>query len=462
MSKGIIEKIEEVVAKGKAGVVNISLTTEDKAIFDKLEEEGRLKKEVISIWKMYFLEIRDTFVKINIVNIKDFTNKLFDKVEDFIKAEEEDAVFNFPEDVEDVLSRHKEVTPYISTLTDEYMRRFDKVKYRGFVTEATKKDNGFILTKEFVANYKVLFFSKSNKPYTRIKKLSEEVSLYIPNYRDYVIEDKNTVVCLYKNLDRILDVNKIESKDVVIDKNSIEQFYVFNDNYFVNPTKKWVNMWWNCDCPNLYRYMPNISGTSNFFGLCLICWQNLLIESSWNYTHIEEDITEKEVEAFGEDYKHTAIYSQMQRVLKARNMTEEEKQEKIKEAEKIEKEIQDIINEHKEEIMFSTLNDFKSYCELDMEEVKTLDEEEIQNLFHKIDSQMGLDCGFLYFKLAKGDELFKEISEYDSNHFKDGSLNINLPIFVQSTTIKRKMAEHIKNVVEDNSNYELTYWTTLD
>ncbi len=462
MSKGIIEKIEEVVARSKTGVVNISLTAEDKAILDKLEEEGRLKKEVISIWKMYFLEIKNTSVKIKIINIKDFTDRVFDKVEDFIKAEGEGIVFNFPEDVEDVLNSYKEIIPYISVLTNEYMKRFDKVRYRGFVTKATIKENGFVITKDFVAKYKILFFNKNNKPYVKIKRLSKDYPLYIPNYRDYVAEDKNTIVCLYKNLDRILDVNEIEDEDIVIDENSIEQFYGFNDNYFVNPTKKWVSKWWNYDCPQLYRYTPNVDGTSNFFGLCLICWQNLLIESGWNYVHVGEDITEKEVEAFGEDYKHTAIYSQMQRVLKARNMTEEEKQDKIKEAEKIEKEIQNIIDEHKEEIMFSTLNDFKSYCEFDMEEVKTLDEEEIQNLFYKIDSQMGLDCGFLYFKLAKGDELFKEISEYDSNHFKDGSLNINLPIFIQSTTIKRKMAKHIKNIVEDNSNYKLDYWTILD
>lgn len=466
MFKSIGERINEIVRERIEGteVFDLSFQPDEKEYINELMDEMNINGYFMSFDNIFFLEDHETYVTLKVTDLRAFVNDFYRAYGVFFGKENEEDVFKYPEDVQDVLKKHDYLKPYQNDIVNEKIKKYLAGKrirgYKTFVED--EGENNFIVKKRFIALYELLFFNKSNKPYVEIKRLNEKATLYIPNSKNYIRKDENTVVCLYKNFERFKDLNDLDFSDFVVSKDSIEKFYGFDDVFFVNPTKKWVEMWWNYDCPNLYRYTPNIRGTSNFFGLVLECWQNQLVESTWNAVYIDEDILEEEVEKFAGDYTHTAIYSQMRRVLDARELSEEEKQAKIRKAEKIEEEIQEIIDKNAKNILLKTAKRYTNSFD-EGRELEGYSLEELHNYLSTLERSFCLDCGFLYIALADERlELFKEIAEYDDRRFNTGAMKLKHPFIGQSTTIKREMASHIKEVVEKESNYKIKYWTVLD
>lgn len=466
MENKTMEKINEALKSNATEVVEFLLTNEELEKFSEHFERRKLVEGHSTRDKVCLTTLDGNKVTIKNINTREIRKDFFNKVDEFMMDEDENSFLEFPGLIEASLEDNKELLPYLSVIGKDLKRMANKAHYRGYISATNGEDDNFMITKRFIAKYELLIFNKSNKPYAKITRLSKEYSLYKPNSKNYITEEMGSVTCLYKNLYRFLECNDISDSDVVISKKSIDKFYAFDDTFFVTPTEKWVNKWWNYDCPRLYKYVPNVNGTTNMWGLGLICWQNLLVESTWNYTEVDENITNEEVLAFAKDREHTAIFKQMQNVIRAREMSDEDKQRKIKKAENIEKEIQKIINKNEKEILLSTMERMERYVHCDSEAYLNKDSniEEIKNELRNLDGKMGLDCGFLYMKLSNGDDLFKEIAEYDKDNYrsKDGSMKLNYPLFVQSTTIKKEMAAQIKRIVEASSNYRLSYWTVLD
>lgn len=460
-------KINEVLRSNEEGVFILELDSEGIERAKSHLEGGRIQRESINDGKVSFISIKGNVLEIKISDVKEFRDELFTRAEKFLRDERDDTFFKYPEVMKDLIEESSNISPYLRVIGEDFSKRINNKRYRGYLTKIEGDSNSLIVTKSFVARYEVLIFRKSNKPYVKIKRLSEDATLYRPNRKNFIREDKDVTRFLYSNLDRFMEANNIHDNDIVISKDSIKKFYSFDDIYFITPTKKWVEMWWNYDCPYLYRFEPNFNGNTNMWGLGLVCWRNLLVEASWDYTGIDESITEREIDLFTGDYPRTAIYKQAQRVLKARTITEEEKRRKIKEAERIEERIQEVINRNKKEILLNTLEEFISKEEFEdvLSNLTLYDSSDIHDILARKDGTMGLDCGFCYTSLKGREDLFKEIAEYDdANNFrnKNGDLKINLPVSVQSTTIQRTVARKTAKVVEDELGYRLNYWTVLD
>jgi hypothetical protein len=422
-----------------------------KSINEELEKGG-ISKEKIRDGKINLVSLIGNVLKTQIIDINAFQEELFSRTNKWIEVEKE-GVLTYPENVQDLLDKHN-LTSYTDIIGRYFLRRVNNNRYRGYLVKAEKNK----LVKKFVARYKALIFKKSNQPYVKLTRLSKDHGLYIPNRKNYIRKGEDSVVCLYSNLDRLMDENNILDEDILVDKNSLKEFYVFDNFYFVNPTKKWVDKWWNYDCPDLYKHILNIKGNSNMWGLSLVSWSRLLVQSSWSYTHVDEDITEKEVERFAGNHKNTDIYQTMQNILKLNVISEEEKKKLIKKVEKIEEEIQEIINENRHEILEKVVKTISN------EDTEGKGENELYDIIRDTDGTMGLDCGFAYLCLLDKIKLFKEVANYDKETFRsgNGALKLDYPIKVQSTTIKRRMMEVIASLIESHTNYEPNYWTVLD
>ena len=89
----------------------------------------------------------------------------------------------------------------------------------------------------------------------------------------------------------------------------------------------------------------------------------------------------------------------------------------------------------------------------------------IDDSLREIDGKMGMDCGFIYFAVREKRDLFKEVALLDKNEkhrYSNGSISLNLPFFVQSTTIKKVAGKIISELTMDKLGYTLDYWTVLD
>lgn len=309
-------------------------------------------------------------------------------------------------------------------------------------------------------------------------------------------EDKQEYpyIVTYTVLDTFLEANGIKDEDVVIDENSIDYFYGYDSQFFVSITPSKIERWWNYDCPNLYRYAVNKDGHTNWFGLKLVCFCNLLVESSWNYTHIGEDITEEEVEKIAGNYKHTAIYKEMEKVLESRKLTESDIEECENFVKNYEEKIQEVIDDHKLEILeytiksfadmfknpdrlkrlnnylsevegphitsLSNVEDFKTSL---FEAINTDKEKFYPQVVMALDGSFGLDIGWvnIYTRNEEYNHNKKLLKNLPNKRAADW-MDIRIPIMCQSTTIQKKQFEKAKEIIKEKLGEELYSITQLD
>lgn len=252
-------------------------------------------------------------------------------------------------------------------------------------------------------------------------------------------------------LEEFLYLNKVEDY-IEIDPNSIDEFYNFENKYFVKPTEKWVNTWWNYDCPYLYRYIVNKERKRDVFGINPVCRMDVLVEPSFSGAYIGDDITKEEVAAFTRNRENTGIAKEMEAMLEARNLNEnkEEVERLEKEVKSYEAKVQKVIDENEQEIL--------QY----MYDKNVLERKEDGDFKEKF---FGLDCGFLNIftsnaKYNKAKRLLRNIDNTSTLHAK--WMNLNLPLSSQSLTVKRTGFEIIKKLVEKNIGEELYCTTMLD
>lgn len=459
MIKNTFDKLNEILRNPVEGIYNFDADN----LFVESYKNGEIAKEKITfsfVQKIYLSDDEKT-VTLELIDTKEMLIEILDRIEyEFLKDTEAKQMI-FPDDFQDILDKYEKYKPYIPMIVDQFLKyRVNNTLYKGFETNFEQTENGFILTKKQIYKYKAIVFPKNNIPYIKIKPIKTTYYCYAPNRRDYK-EENGWFVMKYSNFEKFQDYNNISDKEILIDEKSIKKFYGFDNILFVKPTKKWVDKWWNYDCPPLTRYTTNIDGTQNGWGLCLVAWENRLVESTWNADYIDDSITIEEIEAFTQGRKYSRIYEAMMRTYNKNKMSNEEKQEILDKVKNIEKEIQNAINKNEREILIKTALELnKNYTK---EDFKHCSNDDLRNFISNHEPPI-FDCGFLYFAIENVEirDLFREAAEYDDYRLKDGSLKIKYPWNGQSTTIKRIMAKYIKKFVKLITGHDLTYWTVLD
>lgn len=443
---------------------------EDDEQFIEDYQKGIIKKISLKSNMLLILDMKSKDnskeLSVEVIKVEECLNDYFDKIKAFV----EDSFtieLDFPKDFNYITKKYPKIGNRINEIRGIMIPMINRTQYKGYKTNVKiREDNSFIIEKNFVVKYNALIFSRSNIPYVKLTTYSEENSCIYYNRRDVVFLDSKTMIMKYSNFDKFLEYNKIEENDILVNKNSINEFYGFDNVLFVKPTKNWVKKWWNYDCPELHKYLTNKNYTKNNWGLCLNCWRSDLVHSSWNAVYIDEDITEKEVELFAGDYKHTSIYKQMNNVLKARNYSKDEKECKINEVNEFENRVQKIVCDNSKKILFDVCDHFKCVPFIKEQNkqkpLKNCTLKELSKLLSKLDGKMGMDCGFLYIApTGETLKLFKEVSEFDEERYKTGSMKISCPWEGQSTTIQEVIGQAIVKYVKEQG-IEIHSWTVLD
>ncbi len=246
--------------------------------------------------------------------------------------------------------------------------------------------------------------------------------------------------------------NNIDYKNILIDPQSIEVFYMFNNYTSANLTPSFIKRWWEHGCPDLFRCSVNKDGKGqNFLGQKLPHFSTKLVESSFYGDYlVNNDITEEEAEFLTRGYEDSSLYKEIYSVLEAKKMSLDELENKLKEIQEYEKWIQKAIDDNKDEIFDFLKSEFSD---------RIITEEPL-----RINDDFGFDCGFIrvlttnpeYNKNAK---LIKNSPLYNKINL---GLDISFPYGSQSLTLMTKQFNKIREVVKRETGENLYCKTMYD
>ena len=201
---------------------------------------------------------------------------------------------------------------------------------------------------------------------------------------------------------------------------------------------------------DITRHSLNKDCVSNGWGVNPVTWDYDIVKYDQGY--YLDDLTEKELEIIINNTRGN-LKEEAEKMLEVMNLDKSE----IDEAREImhfyEKRIQYIINDHEDEILKSFDGELLDYNGGDIKPYKI---------------NTGLDLGWL--NIYSKNKLYnkaKSITYYSDkiNHARNKTakwMNIKLPYSPQSTTLKKKVFEKVKEVVYDFIGEELYHKTRLD
>lgn len=265
--------------------------------------------------------------------------------------------------------------------------------------------------------------------------------------------DEYPLIISAHSLIDIMYHNAIDSKDSLIDAESIEEFYYFDNKISHNLTPSFVESWYNYDCPDLYRCMVNKSGEDmTMLGEKLPHFTHKLVEHSYYGTYIEDDITEREISLLApKGYEYTMMYREMQSALKAKELTEDKIDKMLEKCKDYEGRVQKIVDDNEEEIIEHLKNEFRT---------RIISEDPL-----RFNDMFGLDCGFISVytrnpEYAKMKEVLKNTSLSALEKMED--IGLRFPYNSQSLTFMEREFEKIREVVKREIGEELYCKTMLD
>jgi len=263
--------------------------------------------------------------------------------------------------------------------------------------------------------------------------------------------DKFPLVVSATYIDDFLYTNNIRDEDLFVDPDSVEQFYGFDGQISVNLTPRFVDEWYNYDCPTLYRYTPNKERHTNMLGMPICHFSTNLVESTWSDAYVNESITEKEAEALTKDYSHTLISREIRNALRAKKIKESGQVEEIEKfVNAFDQKVQRVIHKHHHYIMSELTSRLGTRAKTGTDGTTV------------IDTNFGLDCGFI--NIYTTDPEYKEKRSILRNAKSSTSpwMDIELPYATQSTTIQRMQFDIIKDIVSQELGITLYAQTLLD
>lgn len=259
-------------------------------------------------------------------------------------------------------------------------------------------------------------------------------------------------------IDDFLYQNEVRDVDLLVDPNSVDQFYSYRNEVSVNLTPAFVDKWWNYDCPDLKRHVPNKDRSTNMMGMPICHFTSTLIESSWTTDFIDDRITPEEAAALTKGYEHTKLYKSIQNTLKAQTLKKNETAiNEIRErVNAFNDQVQKVIDDYKSEV-------FEYLADVFFDRVKEIERDasgKITNL--KLNDNFGLDCGFVHIRTTDKDymENLNILRQLDSSYYP--WMSIRLPYLSQSVTVEKEVFKKVKEIVKTKLNIELISEVVLD
>lgn len=254
-------------------------------------------------------------------------------------------------------------------------------------------------------------------------------------------------------IEDFLSGNGVANEDVLVDKQSLDTFYQFGTKLSANLTPKFVEDWYNYDCPDLYRLSSNKEQGLSWIGEPLPHFCTKLVEVSWSSTYVNEGVSEEEVNKLTKGREHTGIATELTTMLKSKAMRLTGEADALEqEINEYDEKIQKVIHEHASTILEGVA---KAFPERMIHFSK-------QPVDFKINDDFGLDCG--YINIRSKDDVYTEKRKMLSNVFSDVAdwMSISLPLYSQSTTLNKVQFDVAAQVVRNELGIELFAHTVMD
>lgn len=242
-------------------------------------------------------------------------------------------------------------------------------------------------------------------------------------------------------IEDLLYQNGIRDEDVLVSIESVDAFYSFDDQISVNLTPRFVDTWWNYDCPIIYRHTPNKYRHTNMLGMPIPHFTTSLIESTYREAYVDEDITEEEALQLIKGRENTMIGKTVMAQLKAQQLKEDlEKVELIRYAvSSFDDKIQGIISQNAEEIKDTLIKEFPervSYKIVEGEKRLVLND------------NFGLDCGWVNIYTTDPSYVNNRTLLRQLDNKVAPWMDLKLPYMSQSVTVQEVQFKKIQEIVQ--------------
>lgn len=261
------------------------------------------------------------------------------------------------------------------------------------------------------------------------------------------LKDGYTFSTHIKNFLYIINYHCIKVDNITFDKNSLDCYYTFTaygQEYAPELNECFFEKWSDYDFPNLIKHRFNITKKANYSGEKKFIRELLLIENSFCRVYVDEEIKNEEIKSILQFLsKRHPMYQQLNSILDARVCT-----------------LNDL------EIAYAYVKEYEAKVQevIDLKIVQFCDK-----FNSEINKDYGFDCGFLLMftnneKYNKSKRLLinspKKIN--DDLILSTEELEVEFPLFTQSTTLKVEMFEFLKPILEKEMNDSFYYKTILD
>lgn len=250
-------------------------------------------------------------------------------------------------------------------------------------------------------------------------------------------------------IEEFLDINGVRYEDVLVDPRSVDRFYSFEGVVSPSLSPKFVDTWYDYDCPYLYRHEPNKKRKTNLLGMPLPHFSSLLIEASFSSVFVHESLTEEEVERLTQDRENTRVAIEIRNRLEANGLTKDELEEMEEEVKEFDRKVQEVIDRHAQDV-FEFLA--RKYPQISQWK---------EGKLYVDENYFGLDCGFLNVYTTER-EYNRKRSILKNCTSASPWMDVRMPYACQSVTLQKDQFNFIQPIVERELGVNLYAQTVLD
>lgn len=250
-------------------------------------------------------------------------------------------------------------------------------------------------------------------------------------------------------IEEFLDINGVRYEDVLVDPRSVDRFYSFEGVVSPSLSPKFVDTWYDYDCPHLYRHEVNKNRHTNLLGMPLPHFTTVLVEASFSSVHVDESLTEEEAEKLIRGREGTRIAKEILNRLMANRLTQDEIDEIEEEVKRFDRKVQEVIDRHAQDVLEFLA---KKYFNISKWEGGKLYIDE---------NHFGLDCGFLHVYTTER-EYNRKRSILKNCTSASPWMDVRMPYACQSVTLQRDQFNFIQPIVERELGIHLYAQVVLD
>lgn len=364
---------------------------------------------------------------------------------------------------------------YEKLSAEEKQKLNDRLKWKTIYRDGYKvvfNPEKLCFESTFVKKVEAIVYEKRNRPYIRFRFVDPNIkrihsrSSAIKKINAELVGDHVEFTAAIRDFvdafdEEIFYTDPSDGKDyhlneerIWFEKGSITEYYMVGNSCYVKPTAAMANKFWNDIDMDLLLKSINIDHHSNGWGIRLFVFTNHLVQWCGDNFVLDEEFFTSEIFSLLENKASGYYASKLKDAFLSLSATPEEKKKTVEAAKSLVAKYQSVIDDNAAEILVDAFPVFNSFSD---------DSEKLSYLRH-LEANMGFDCGFIYFT-TESDTVRKASLYYEDREnpiMLDGYFSLRLPVSLQSTTIKKKIAASCTSFFKAAGLPDAVYKVVLD